>query len=123
MEIRRGDILWVEFRGGNGHIQQGRRPCIVVSTDNANSGAKTLNVIPGTTNDEKKRFKYHLFVKGSEINGYLGKDTTFLVEQLTTIDKNQILCGAGYVSDKVIERLDKCLIRQLGISIGGNQDE
>lgn len=123
MGIRRGDILWVEFRGGNGHIQQGRRPCLVISTDYANGGAKTLNVIPGTTNDEKKRFKYHLSVKGSEIKGYLGKDTTFLVEQLTTIDKSQILCCAGYVSNEVKERLDKCLVRQLGIMMGGSEDE
>ena len=50
MDIRRGDIIWVEFNAGNGHIQRGRRPCVVVSTNRINGHGKIINVIPGTTN-------------------------------------------------------------------------
>ena len=123
MRIRRGDILWVEFRGGNGHIQSGRRPCIVVSTDYANGGAHTFNVIPGTTSKNKKRFIYHLHVEGKDISGYLEKDTTFLTEQITTVDRNQILMKAGHVSEAAVQRMNKLIIRQLGIKIGDGENE
>lgn len=118
MDIRRGDIVWVEFRSGNGHIQRGRRPCVVVSTNRINSHAKIINVIPGTTNMERKNNPVHMVIKNADINGYLGKDTMLLVEQITAIDTDQILSKAGYLSDEKIKFLNTLILQQLEIREG-----
>ena len=68
MDIRRGDIIWVEFNAGNGHIQRGRRPCVVVSTNRINGHGKIINVIPGTTNLERRNNPVHLIIKDSDIH-------------------------------------------------------
>ena len=115
MNIRRGDIIWVEFRSGNGHIQRGRRPCVVVSTDRANRCSHIINVIPGTTNLERKDNPVHLIMKRSDIRGFIGKDTMLLTEQLTAVDKDQVLTKAGSVSTETISRIDALLLKQLGM--------
>ena len=115
MDIRRGDIIWVEFRSGNGHIQRGRRPCVVVSTNRVNGHARIINVIPGTTNLERKNNPVHMIIKDSDICGYMGKDTMLLTEQLTAIDTNQILSKAGYLSAEKVNDLNGKILQQLGI--------
>lgn len=117
MNVRRGDIVWVEFKCGNGHVQRGRRPCVIVSSNLVNGHANTFNVIPGTTNVRKKDNPVHFLVMARDINGYMGKDTLFLTEQLTTIDKEQILCKTGALSGKLIHKLDNAVLRQLGINL------
>ena len=47
MKFKRGDIVWADFRSGSGHVQRGRRPCLIVSTNRANGKSLTVNVIPG----------------------------------------------------------------------------
>ena len=116
MKIRRGDIVWVEFRSGNGHIQRGRRPCLVVSSDRVNGRANILNVIPGTTNTERKDNPVHFIIEKDGVQGFMGKDTLFLTEQITTIDKEQIICKVGTINDESENILNKALLRQLDIS-------
>ena len=115
MDIRRGDILWVEFHSGNGHVQRGRRPCVVVSTDRVNSYSRIINVIPGTTNLEKKTNPVHLIIKNNEVNGFMGKDTMFLIEQITAIDTDQVLSKAGSVSTNTLASINELIKKQLGI--------
>ena len=115
MEIRRGDILWVEFHSGNGHVQRGRRPCVVVSTNRVNSYARVINVVPGTTNLERKNNPVHLIIKNIDVNGYMGKDTMFLIEQITAIDTDQVLGKAGFVNANTLETIIELIKKQLGI--------
>ncbi len=120
MELRRGDIIWVEFRSGNGHVQRGRRPCVVVSTNRINCHSGIINVIPGTTNLNRRDNPVHLTVKNSDICGFMGKDTMFLTEQLTSIDTEQILGKTGYLSKEMIKCLDEMILKQLGIKENKN---
>lgn len=115
MRIRRGDIIWVEFRSGNGHVQRGRRPCLVVSTNAANGHAKIFNVIPGTTKTNRKDNPVHILIKAEEVSGFMGKDTLFLAEQITTIDKEQIICKTGAVCGEAEMNLNSVISRQLGL--------
>ncbi len=115
MNIRRGDIVWVEFRSGNGHVQRGRRPCVVVSTDRVNRYASIINVIPGTTKLERKDNPVHLTVKKNDMSGFMGKDTLFLTEQITAVDIDQVLSKTGHLKEKTISCLNDVIIRQLGL--------
>ncbi len=122
MKFKLGDIVWADFRSGSGHVQRGRRPCLIVSTNRANGKALTVNVIPGTTKIGKY-FAFHVHIKPEDVTGYVMKETVFLVEQITTIDKDQILCMAGKVNKGKMSEVDKLIKRQLGFNEGGNKSE
>lgn len=97
-KIRRGNILWIDLGEHPGtHLQSGRRPCVVVSTDKANRSAKIYTVIPGTTKHEKDGFPVHCKLLPEEVRGYLNKSTIFLAEQLCTVGEKQIICKMGYI--------------------------
>lgn len=119
-KIKRGDILWIDLgQHPKTHLQSGRRPCIVISSNKANQSSKTFNIIPGTTKQKKDNFPVHLKIFPNDINGFLGKPTTFLVEQLCTIDEQQILYKAGHIKENtsIISTINSMLIRQLGLKM------
>ena len=119
-KIKRGDILWIDLgQNPKTHLQSGCRPCIVVSSNKANQSSKTFNVIPGTTKQKKDNFPVHLKIFPKDINGFLGKTTTFLIESICTIDEKQILYKAGHIKEtsSIISTINNMLIRQLELEL------
>ena len=49
MSIRRGQLIWVDFIGGVGSCQRGRRPAVVIQNDVGNRFSTTTTVIPITS--------------------------------------------------------------------------
>lgn len=118
MDIRRNTIVWADLKNQKGHIQSGRRPCMIVSCDIANKHAPVYTVIPGTTQMEKADFPVHFTVHPKDVKGALKWPTVFLTEQMTTIDKDQIIQIAGYVSNEdIIRTANEMIVRQL--ELGG----
>ena len=48
MPINKGEVYWVTLTG-QGHEQQGRRPCIVMSRPALNKAVRTIIIVPLTT--------------------------------------------------------------------------
>ncbi len=115
-KIMRGDIIWVDLGNGQGlHIQSGRSPCLVISTDKANTLSNTYNVLPGTTKQSMDKNPVHYKVLPKDISGYLGKATNFMAEQICTIDRKQILCKVGHIEQmsKEMCEINKIIMKQL----------
>ena len=118
LKIKRGDILWIDLPGQAGtSLQSGRRPCVCVSTDKANGTSPVINILPGTSRMNKAGFPVHMTVHPNEINGYLGKDTIFLAEQIATVPKRNIVMKAGHIPEnsKAMEEIDRIIRRQLSL--------
>ena len=94
LEIRQGDILMVKLKG-EGSLQNGIRPCLVVSNNRANAKSPIITVIPFTSR-RKKLLPVHVDVTASSING-LKTDSTLLVEQKTPINKEDVIRKIGYI--------------------------
>lgn len=100
------------FRGGDkkdisGHIQTGKRPCLIISNNVNNAYSLTLTVIPLST--KIKPLPVHTTI-------YLhGRLSTFLCEQIRTVPKSSVVEYHGYADSVVMERVEECLMLQLGL--------
>jgi len=111
--IRRFEIWLADMptMGSGSHIQQGRRPVVVVSNNMANTYSPIVTVVPLTTKSrQKKRLPTHTVIYGF---GLFGRNLA-LCEQVTSIDKSRLILLMGYIdNDRVQKRIDKAITVQL----------
>jgi mRNA interferase MazF len=75
----RGDVVWLEFDPVLGHEQGGRRPAVVISTDQYNAASSVVVVCPITTNGKPWPFKVPLGAN-APVDGWV------LCDQIKAID-------------------------------------
>lgn len=105
--VFRGDIYYANIEG-QGCVHSGRRPVLIYSNRANNIYSPTVNVIPLT-----KQIKYlcvHVKIEGCGLR----EPSVVLPEQITTIDKSQLLCKIGSITDEYMEQVDKAVDIQLG---------
>jgi len=107
-EIKRGQIYWVNLGKGDESVQQGLRPCIVVSNNVGNYFGGTVIVAPLTS--RVKPLRVH-----PEIKGVRGKDSIVLTEQLRTVNKNSLGDFVREATEVEIEDLNTAIRIELGL--------
>lgn len=115
-DIKRGDILYIDLgQHVNSSVQSGLRPCIVMSNNVNNKYSTTLCVCPFS--GKIKENPVHVRVKPSDVKGYFLKDSDCLAEQITTVDKRQIVSKVGHIPEdsEVMRAINKALCIQLEI--------
>ena len=118
IEIKRGDIFYAKLNG-IGSVQCNIRPVMVLSNDLNNKYAPTLQVCP-LTSQLKNNLPIHFDLEGFGLN----KKSTFLGEQLTIIDKTQLVSNRiGSVDEVTLKRAEKAISVQLSMNhINGVKD-
>ena len=117
MQIERNSIVWVDLGHKAGRVQSGMRPCLVVSCNVANRKSPIYTVIPGTTKLDEKQFPVHCAVCQQDVKGCMTQKTNFLIEQICSIDKSQVMGVIGRVTnDEILTKIDSMILRQLGIA-------
>ena len=118
IEIKRGDIFYAKLNG-IGSVQCNIRPVMVLSNDLYNKYAPTLQVCP-LTSQLKNNLPIHFDFQGFGLN----KKSTFLAEQLTIIDKTQLVSNRiGSVDEFTLKRAEKAISIQLSMNhIDGVKD-
>ena len=118
IEIRRGDIFYAKLNG-IGSVQCNVRPVMILSNDLNNKYAPTLQVCP-LTSKNKNNLPIHFDLEGFGLN----KKSTFLAEQLTIIDKTQLVSDKiGSVDEITLKRAEKAISIQLSmIHVNGVKD-
>ena len=118
IEIRRGDIFYAKLNG-IGSVQCNVRPVMILSNNLNNKYAPTLQVCP-LTSKNKNNLPIHFDLEGFGLN----KKSTFLAEQLTIIDKTQLVSNRiGSVDEFTLKRAEKAISIQLSmIHIEGVKD-
>lgn len=91
--------IWMADLGErSGSLQSGRRPVLVVSNDKNNRYSSVLNVIPMTTKMNKRNLPCHVEIRDYEKFG-LNAPSTIMVEQLTVVDKKNLMFHVGKIND------------------------
>ena len=109
--IKRGDIFYAKLNG-IGSVQCNIRPVMVLSNDLNNKYAPTLQVCP-LTSQVKNNLPIHFDLEGFGLN----KKSTFLGEQLTIIDKTQLVSNKiGSVDEVTLRRAEKAISVQLSMN-------
>ncbi|EDT70506.1 PemK family protein [Clostridium perfringens D str. JGS1721] len=106
----RGDIFYANLPDQKGSEQNGLRPVVIIQNNLGNKYGRTLIVAPITSRDKKD-----LPVHSEIYNNSLEKDSTILLEQVTTIDKNKIKEFVGHLTRNELKKLNIALARSVGL--------
>ena len=106
----RGDIFYVDLPNQNGSEQSGVRRVVIIQNNLGNKYGRTLIVAPITSQDKKD-----LPVHSEIYNNSLEKDSTILLEQVTTIDKNKVKEFVGHLTRNELKKLNIALARSVGL--------
>lgn len=114
INVHRGDVFYATLTG-DGSIQYGIRPVIIVSNEMNNKHSPTVNVVPLTSKIGKKLLPVHVNIDPNEENG-LKMCSVVLGEQLTIINKTSLKGKKiGCVSNSIMEKIQNAIQIQLGI--------
>ncbi|MCX0407577.1 type II toxin-antitoxin system PemK/MazF family toxin [Clostridium perfringens] len=106
----RGDIFYADLPDQKGSEQNGLRPVVIIQNNLGNKYGRTLIVAPITSRDKKD-----LPVHSEIYNNSLEKDSTILLEQVTTIDKNKVKEFVGHLTRNELKNLNIALARSVGL--------
>ena len=112
VEVTRGDVVWVNFPQGNGSVQSGVRPAIVVSNDKNNRYSPNVTVVP-VTSKSKKYIPTHVYV-GTQ--GGLSKSSTVLCEETMPVDKKRITGYIGHIFGNTMHQIEAAIKIQMALS-------
>lgn len=103
IELRRGMVVWAEFDPVRGREQSGRRPALVIASDQYLEQADTLAiVVPCTTRDRGWPNHVRLTGKALELPG----DTFAMTEQPRTITRERLVGAAGMIDIEAMREVD-----------------
>lgn len=105
-QIRRGDIYYAKLGKTVGSVQGKIRPVVVIQNNQGNKHSPTLIVATLTSKVRKKRtLPTHVVFKADG----LPLESIAQLEQITTIDKRQLLNFVGTMPESAMCRIDKAI--------------
>ena len=105
--MKKGDIILIEIPLSAGHEQEGLRPGIIFSNENAG----IITIIPFTTQKRALNYDYTLDIPKSEINK-LKSNSIALIFQIRAIDKRRIKEKIGELEEKYMNQINK-MVREM----------
>jgi len=93
VDVKRGDIVLVNFEPVKGSEQGGIRPSLIIQNDTYNKYSPTTIVAPITSKIFKKEYPTNVLL--SKDDSELNKESTILLNQIKTIDKRRIIRKLG----------------------------
>ena len=98
----RGSVVWASLDPASGREQAGRRPVVVIASDDYLAVVTTLAiVVPVTTVD--RGWPNHVLLRGAS---GLGRASWAMTEQPRTIDRGRLRTVAGSVDAATSEEID-----------------
>ena len=113
LEITRGSIVMVDLPLGNGSVQGGTRPAVVISNDKGNKFSPVLIVVP-LTSKTKKLLPTHHTIEPSTING-LSKTSIALAEQIITVGKDMVRNIVGTLEEIDVNFINRKVMTSLAL--------
>lgn len=114
MEIKRGELLLVNFEPIIGSEQGGIRPCLVIQNDISNKFSPVTIVAAITSKVSEKEYPTNVFI--SKEDSKLNKDSTILLNQLRTIDKSRIINKISTLDNFTMNKVDRAIKISLGLN-------
>lgn len=109
MDIKRGDIWYIESGYSVGSEQRAGRPAIVVSNNRNNQYSGTVEVVYLTT-QPKRDLPTHVTISS------LSRESTALCEQITSVSTERFGSYRGAVTDEEMEDIEEAMMISLGLA-------
>lgn len=104
--IRRGEVYWLDLGEPHGSVQGRMRPVLIVQNDKGNASSPTT-IVAAMTSQQKMPYPFHVDFTAAESG--LDKDGTVLLEQLQTINKDELGSLAGSLPTLRMAAVDQAL--------------
>ena len=98
LDIKRGEIFWVDLEPSIGSEIRKRRPCIIIQNDVGNRHSSTTIIAPFTSKMENKNLPVNVYVSKEESG--LKEDGLILLGQIKVVDKLRLIKKVGYKLSK-----------------------
>ena len=115
MEIRRGDVLDIDFDPVRGHEISKTRPAVVVQNDIGNQYSPLVIVSPVRGAEHIKRL-YPVVVSVKKGAGGLDKKSVVQCDQIKSLDKARIVRKRGRFSREIMKDIDAALKISLALT-------
>ncbi|MDP3987100.1 MAG: type II toxin-antitoxin system PemK/MazF family toxin [Nanoarchaeota archaeon] len=104
---KRGEIFIANLNPIRGSEQGGTRPVLVVQNNTGNEYSPTTIVAPITSRVYNKEFPTNVFLSKSDSK--LDKDSTVLLNQIRTIDKNRLAKRISLLDELIMKKVNNAL--------------
>ena len=113
MDIRRGEIYWVDWSPGRGHEQLGTRPALIIQNDVGNQTSLTTIVAACTTAQIDEPYPFIVQLTPQESG--LKKNCIVNLAHIMTIDKQCLKDKCGQLNKSKMTQIDKAIEASLGL--------
>ena len=102
-------------------VQRGRRPVIIISSDESNRNSSTVTILPMTSKMKHTEMPTHVLIESSDITVLEGIEWCLvdrglvMVEQIRAIDKADLIGHAGSISDDRMTEIEASLRAWTGV--------
>lgn len=103
---KKGDVYLVNLDNTNSHVQNGKRPCLIVQNNLGNAHSPNLIIVPLTTKTKRQEMPVHVLI---------GRRQMALCECILTISKEQIISYVKTLDAKTMKLIDRALSISLGM--------
>ncbi|MGO5096989.1 type II toxin-antitoxin system PemK/MazF family toxin [Agathobaculum sp. LCP25S3_E8] len=110
--VYRGDIFYANLEPVIGSEQGGIRPVLIIQNDIGNRHSPTVIVAAITSRIKCRRLPTHVALDGRQCG--LQSESTIMLEQLRTLDKQRLLAYVGSVGRRKMNEVDKALEISVG---------
>lgn len=115
MVISRGEVWWATLPKAHGSTPAGRRPVLVIqSNDFNNSDIRSVVVTILTTNLKLARFAGNVYLAAGAFG--LPRDSVVNTSQIFTLDKSTLESIICNLPDKMIQKVDQAIKMVLGLT-------
>lgn len=110
IEIKRGEIYYADLSPVVGSEQGGIRPVLVIQNDTGNRFSPTT-IVAAITSVQKKPLPTHITFDYD----FMESESTVLLEQIRTIDKQRLTDYLGRLEENDMSRVDHAIVVSFGI--------
>jgi mRNA interferase MazF len=114
LEVRRGDLVWVNCDPSVGAKPKKLRTCVVVSNDIANRFGQVVTVVP-TQRFTAERHARAYMVDLRAPRSPLKAQRIANASMVTTFDRSRLLKREGHVTKETLAKIDAALRIHLGL--------
>ena len=105
-ELRRGDVVWVDFSPTRGREQLGERPAVIVASNDYLDAVPELAIaLPVTT--KERGWPHHVRLSGTRLK--LPEPSWALTEQPRAISRDRVSRSAGRIDMQCLDEIDQWL--------------